>query len=295
MDINDFLSILGPPDNPDGQHLSVTDDDIIGAGFRVPIVNGRPDFISYAPMTRKSLDFPVPDVKRPPASILKARPKLRDVPEWFKERDTKFGPLSAHEKGWLLDIGAGYGNRSTYERLGYRYIGIDADAAGRHSFSWGKEAPGLHVICDAHRLPFRSNSIEAVNSTAVFEHLYNPPLAAREIARVLAPGGLLVGSCSFLEGEHFDSQFHMTALALYRLFSNAGLEVTALYPAESLWQLHASNVFPGVPFAKGLAAIAEQLYYLGVRVKSKEPVLTRRFRLSAIIEFQAVKPRDTSV
>lgn len=289
MILTDFLEILGPPDDPDGPSLTIADGELLGAGFRVPVAHGIPDFISHAPPTTRTASFPVPDIRRPPPHVLRAAPKPTDVPQWFSEKASKWPLLNEHTKGWLLDIGAGYGNRKTYERLGYRYLGLDADPAGQHAHAWGKDAPSLNVICDAHRLPFRSNSVQAVNSTAVFEHLYNPALAAREIARVLAPGGILVGSCSFLEGEHFDSQYHMTALALYRLFTNAGLEVTAIHPAESLWRMHAAAIFPAIPCPRFVAALAERLYFLGVRVKSREPVLTRRFRLSAILEFQAVK------
>lgn len=289
-DLDDFLHLLGSPDDPDGASLDIGADELLGAGFRVPVVNGIPDFITHAPSTTRTLECPVPDVRKPPPHVLRSQPQPRGVPKWFTEKSSKWEPLHQHEKGWLLDIGAGYGNPAMYERLGYRYLGVDADPSGCHSFSWGRNKPSLNVVCDAHRLPFRSNSIQAINSTAVFEHLYNPPLAAREIARVLAPGGLLVGSCSFLEAEHLDSQFHMTALALYRLFRNAGLDVTAIYPAESLWQMHAGAMFPGVPGATFLASFVESVYFLGVRLKSREPALSRRFRLSAILEFQATKP-----
>lgn len=286
----ELLEILSPPDDPDGIRLEELAGELAGAGFPVPLVGGVPDFVTNAPVVRRSIECLVPNTLRPSPDVLKPTPTVERVPEWFSEKATKYEPLQKHAKGWLLDIGAGIGNRVTYERLGYQYVGIDADPAGMQSYSWGRKHVDLDLIADAHRLPIRSGSIQAINSTAVFEHLYNPALAAREIARVLAPGGLLVGSCSFLEGEHYDSQHHMTALGIYRLFTEAGLKVLSIYPAESLWEMHAPSLYLGLPFSKWLARIHERIYFALVGMKSREPVLTRRFRLSAILEFQAIKP-----
>lgn len=49
--------------------------------------------------------------------------------------------------------------------------------------------PNVDVIADAHSLPYAENSVDAVFSAAVFEHLHTPTDAAAEIYRVLRPGG----------------------------------------------------------------------------------------------------------
>jgi len=47
------------------------------------------------------------------------------------------------------------------------------------------------VVGDAHALPFRDSSFDRVFAFNVFEHLRDPARAAREILRVLKPGGAL--------------------------------------------------------------------------------------------------------
>lgn len=286
----ELLNILCVPGSADDRLLKAGSNALLGAGYDVPIVAGVPDFVTHAPVVRHNIECVIPNTARPEEGVVKPMPRCRNVPAWFGESGWKFEPLSTQHKGWMLDIGAGHGNRQTYERLGYRYCGIDSDPAGLNSNPWGRTAIDLDLIADAHRLPIRSGCIQAINSTAVFEHLYNPAIAAREIARVLAPGGLLVGSCSFLEGEHYDSQHHLTALGIFRLFTEAGLHVISLYPVASLWELHASALYLGLPFSARLAQFHQWLYLTLVKLKSRESVLNRKARLAAIFGFHAMKP-----
>ncbi len=58
------------------------------------------------------------------------------------------------------------------------------------------------VVGDAHALPFRDNVFDRVFAFNVFEHLRQPSLAAREIHRVLKPGGSLVLHTAFLQPLH---------------------------------------------------------------------------------------------
>lgn len=289
LNMTDLQEILCAPGHTGEIRLADDRTALLGAGFEVPVFNGIPDFITHAPSLRRTIECLVPNTSRPGPDVVKPLPRVKDLPAWFTESGWKYRPLQEHGKGWLLDIGAGHGNRGLYERMGYKYCGIDADPSGLNSHSWGRAQVELDLVADAHALPVKSESVQVINSTAVFEHLYNPALAAREIARVLVPGGILVGSCSFLEGEHFDSQHHMTALGVFRLFTEAGLEVVSLYPAASLWEMHAPNLYLGLPFSRQLARLHEWLYFRLVAMKSREPVLQRRMRLAAIIGFHAVK------
>jgi SAM-dependent methyltransferase len=58
------------------------------------------------------------------------------------------------------------------------------------------------VFGDGHHLPFRSNSFDLVLSQAVIEHLYDPFQAAREIVRVLKPGGSVYCEAAFMQPLH---------------------------------------------------------------------------------------------
>jgi SAM-dependent methyltransferase len=64
--------------------------------------------------------------------------------------------------------------------------------------------PGVDVVADAHALSrtFRPGSFDACFSLSVLEHLAAPWIVAREINRVLAPGGLVMHSVPFAFPMH---------------------------------------------------------------------------------------------
>ena len=90
--------------------------------------------------------------------------------------------------------------------------------------------PGVDVdvVGDLHDLPASwAGSFDAFVATAVFEHLERPWIAAKEIARVLKPGGLCfvaTHQCFPLHGYPSDF-FRFSKEALRLLFEDAGLEV----------------------------------------------------------------------
>lgn len=102
----------------------------------------------------------------------------------------------------VLDLGCGPRDQAAcFEHLGYRYVGLDYASAA------------ADVRADAHFLPFASAAFSCVFSYAVLEHLYNPFLALSEAARVLEPGGVLLGTVS--QGEPFHASFfHHTSWGL---------------------------------------------------------------------------------
>ncbi len=233
--------LLRSPDEPDGEPLKVEGSFLVNAGWPIPITNGIPDFVTYAPPISKSLELVIPIKEPPPLGALKF-PSFEKVPVWFREDPYKYPLLQKQEKEFLLDGGCGQGNRETFEKLGFDYIGRDISFNSQQRQSGPAD---LDVIADCHRLPFPSNSIQTINSTAVLEHLYWSAIAVQEVTRVLKPGGLMLGSCSFLEGEHYGSQCHFSWLGLYRLLKSAGLRVGHIYPGLSLWEIHSASIFFG--------------------------------------------------
>jgi SAM-dependent methyltransferase len=88
----------------------------------------------------------------------------------------------------VLDAGAGEGALSqALAQAGHRVVACDADASNFRT----SRVPFIRASLE-RPLPFESCSFDAVVSTEVLEHLENPHHVAREFARVLKPGGMLV-------------------------------------------------------------------------------------------------------
>ena len=90
--------------------------------------------------------------------------------------------------------------------------------------------------------PFKDNSFDAVFSYAVLEHVKQPFQAAKEISRVLKPGGLLRVIVPFLQPLHgFPSHyFNMTQFGLASLFEQE-IEIEEQFVGPYLgpiWTMH---------------------------------------------------------
>lgn len=62
--------------------------------------------------------------------------------------------------------------------------------------------PSTDVISFGDNIPFETASFDCIYTNAVLEHVENPFAVAREIGRVLKPGGVLYSSIPFLQVEH---------------------------------------------------------------------------------------------
>jgi len=197
----------------------------------------------------------------------------------------------------VLDWGCGTGAYRPVVRevLGHRYVGVDA------------EGPGADVRCDVHRLPFRAGAFDHVITNAVLEHVSDPFAAAREVARVLKPGGVFSGSAAFLEPHHFHSHFHLTADGLVHVLTEGGFRVEGIWPQERWTVFDSLAEMPGpvsAPSRWVLRALA--VFERGVRAwhlhpreraaarwlsrKSPERRHAEMLALAGQIDFLAVKP-----
>ncbi len=62
--------------------------------------------------------------------------------------------------------------------------------------------PYVDVVGDAHALPFKPGTFDAIFSLAVIEHLRQPFLAAQEMFDALRNGGYVYGDCNFVFAYH---------------------------------------------------------------------------------------------
>jgi SAM-dependent methyltransferase len=123
--------------------------------------------------------------------------------------------LSSNE--WVLELGAGI-DVCANPKL------IKTDA-----FLYSKD---LHCLADAHSLPFEDNTFGFIYSLAVFEHLHSPWIAAKEIFRVLKPGGKVFVLTAFTQHMHGypNHYFNMTLSGLKHIFKN--FEIESLRPSK---------------------------------------------------------------
>ena len=77
-----------------------------------------------------------------------------------------------------------------------------------------------NVICDAHNLPFKSESFDGVLMQAVIEYLVDPYQAVAEVHRVLKKDGLVYAETPFMQQVHGGEYDFMrfTMLGHRRLF-----------------------------------------------------------------------------
>lgn len=85
----------------------------------------------------------------------------------------------------VIDVGSGP------ERLGKEFINVDI-----YPF------PEVDIVSDATKLPFKDGSIDAAVSESLFEHVPDAHEIAREMVRVVRPGGYIYVSAPFIHPYH---------------------------------------------------------------------------------------------
>lgn len=135
------------------------------------------------------------------------------------------------------------------------------------------------VVGDAHQLPFREEVFDRVFALNVFEHLRDPRLAAREIFRVLKPGGIVMVHTAFLqslheEPNHFYNATEFGVREWFRDFEVNDCRVTA-------------NFGPGVMLAYLMAQVMDAAGRSGATIR--ECTLLGNTSISEWAEFWAGK------
>lgn len=97
------------------------------------------------------------------------------------------------------------------------------------------------VVGVGEELPFKDDSFDAVISVAVLEHVKDPFRCAREISRVLKPGGELLCCVPFLQPFHGypHHYYNMTYMGLKNLFADSLVidDITVYSSVLPIWSL----------------------------------------------------------
>ncbi|MFD3509066.1 class I SAM-dependent methyltransferase [Nocardia sp. NPDC058666] len=146
--------------------------------------------------------------------------------------------LRLHGPMKVLDIACGPGNftkyLSEYLTRGGFVTGIDYSAPMLAKAATDNASPRVgYVRGDARTLPFADGTFDAVCCFGALYLIPDPLIAAREMIRVLAPGGRIAISTSFREDNLFGSAASMAASlsglrafdgdVFPKLFARAGL------------------------------------------------------------------------
>jgi SAM-dependent methyltransferase len=148
------------------------------------------------------------------------------------------------DASWGLNLG------SANTRIHARVLNLDV-AASEH----------VDIVGTAERLPIRDDALACVVSQEVFEHLSDPAAAAREVLRVLRPGGLFYLQVPFIIGFHSAPHdfWRFTHRGVEQLLTAAGFEIVevgaAVGPGTSMYRISVEY------FATVAAAIWRRLYF----------------------------------
>lgn len=113
---------------------------------------------------------------------------------------------SLHDSAVILDVGAGN-------------LVLDLPNVIRMDVTL---TPYVDIVGDVHALPFLPDTFDFIFSLAVFEHLRQPFVAAREIFAALRNGGYIYNECNFVFAYHGypHHYFNASKQGLEQVFAN---------------------------------------------------------------------------
>jgi SAM-dependent methyltransferase len=195
----------------------------------------------------------------------------------------------------LLDIGCGTGGSSVILAKHGRAVALDRT---HRSFEISLDRPYTHrVVGTAESLPFRDGAFDAVAALDILEHLDDDVAGAREVRRVLKPGGaavVFVPALDILWGQNDDFSHHR------RRYTRAQLAATLTAAGFRLGPIGYFNMLLFLPTLLGrlgerVAKEAVGRFEYRDRPSRINAVLERIFRLELPILRRAPLPIGTSV
>jgi SAM-dependent methyltransferase len=190
----------------------------------------RPDPVTLGPVAR-GWRARVSDNRRRIDAELAGDPAARKriSPVLLGLTDALVPRLEAHARGRFLDAGCGTQPfRSVVEPHVERYLAYDIEARV-------DDVDFLGTVEEMSVVPDRS--IDSMLCSEVLEHVAHPRRAAREFARILAPGGTLLLSVPFLARLHEEPHdyFRYTRHGVRDLLDDAGFDVDEIVETGSLF------------------------------------------------------------
>jgi len=185
--------------------------------------------------------------------------------------------VAPRARGRLLDVGCGdKPYLSIFLPYVRSYVGVEyAGSFGATSASGQDRARRPDVVYSGGRLPFRDGSFDTVLSVQVLEHTPRPGPLVAEMARVLAPDGVLILTAPFQFRLHEQPHdyFRYSPHGLRQLCADAGLETTDIRQQGSLWSVvgHKLNSFLAFRVAR-VGGMAQGMGKLGHERPATEPV-----------------------
>lgn len=181
----------------DGAMLRCADDDrcSYSAVQGVPVlIDFARSILSVGEVTENNVDSPVR--RRTPEGLKRAVKRILSPEKKSTRRniDRLIAALPRDHAPLVLVIGGGTVGQGMAALYEHPDLGI---AAFDIYYS-----PNIQFIADAHSIPLRDRSVDAVVIQAVLEHVLDPQQVVDEIWRVLKPDGLVYAETPFLQHVH---------------------------------------------------------------------------------------------
>lgn len=135
------------------------------------------------------------------------------------------------KNGNILDLGCGDGRSLDFFRQlapMARWVGVDIEESPEVSSR--TRSDGEFVVFNGIDLPFDDGFFDLIFCHQVLEHVRYPELLLKSAQRVLARGGILIGSTSQLEPYHSYSFWNYTFVGFKQLLRDAGLKLVEIRP-----------------------------------------------------------------
>ena len=166
----------------------------------------------------------------------------------------------------IIDVGAG---EQKYKRFCTHldYVSQDfceysgqGNEQGLQMGTW--DTSKTDIVSDITSIPAEDEAFDAVLCTEVFEHIPDPPLALREIHRILKRGGVLILTAPFMSETHFAPYHYCSGFDKYWYeyhLPRVGFSSYEISPYGNMY----SNLICSLNLALGRSSVSKRDRYKG--------------------------------